>query len=316
MWAIKAGILFFLLIINPLLAGFAIPQEGMSWKRIFVSGVFIHWGSFEVICVICTLLRTSFHTVVYIYIGLFILLDIYGLFIAKHSFSIYSRPKEKQKADACLYMAVLLVSCLILFQASMLGFGQHEDLDDASYITATTTTLETDSMYKYNQQTGELAEELDYKRALSAFPQYFAFLSFTSHIHPAIIARTLYPLWAIPFAYVIYGMLGEKLFGNRKLYKWIFLLFLCVFHIFGYNSVYTSSSFLLLRIWQGKATLAAIVIPYLWYQSWAVMGQQPTGKGQWACLEIGILAACLTTTMGVMLAPILCGSFEIGRAHV
>lgn len=312
MWIWKALVLGIVFIINPLIEGFALIPSEDSWKRIFVSGVFIQWGIFEVICVACTLLKTSFHTAVYLYLSILILLDIFIILTKKHHMKnkIKQRIQEKvnfKKTDKYFLVMVFVVSVLILFQALMLGIGQHEDLDDSSYITASTTTLETNSMYQYNQQTGIKTEILDLKRALSAFPQYFSFVSFVAHIHPAIAARTIYPLWAIPFAYIIYGMIGDRLFGRKILYKWIYLLFLCVFNIFGYNSIYTSSSFLLLRIWQGKATLAAIVIPFLWYQAWSVMEQEHAGGREWICLEFSVLAACMTTTMGVMLAPIISG---------
>lgn len=310
MWIWKIVLILIIFGLNPLLMGFMVTYKGESWKKLYINGVLGQWGIFELLCVLCTLLKTTFHIVVYVYAGILILIDVYAVLKKKNTIWNKIRWREKED-DRIVYLLVVVVIGLILFQALMLGMGQHEDLDDASYITASTTTLETDSMYQFNHQTGDRAEKLDLKRALSAFPQYFAFISFVTKIHPATIARTLYPLWAIPFAYVIYGTIGDKLFGVKKLYKWLFLLFFCVFNIFGFNSVYTSSSFLLLRIWQGKATLVAIVIPYLWYQCWELMEQKQMKRREWLCLEMGILSACMTTTMGVMLAPIICGIFAI-----
>lgn len=84
-----------------------------------------------------------------------------------------------------------------------------------------------------------------------------------------------------------YLYLGEVLFED----KWkanLFYLFLSVFHLFGGYAVYSEGSFLLSRLWQGKAVYLTVILPVM---SGIILSQYKTkDENLWFKLSLCILA--------------------------
>lgn len=198
----------------------------------------------------------------------------------------------------------ILVIILVLAQAFILTWYQHEDADDAFYVVNATTAVATDSIFQFDPYTGIPFDTYPANYVYSPFPIFIAMLSKLLVIHPAIIAHTILPAVLIPAAYAILALVGRKLFPYRASAVLYFIFFLCVLNIFGNVSKYTSSTFLLFRIWQGKAVLANIIIPSILYFSFRSM-QGEEKRGEWIMLFACALTACLVSSMGIALAPIM-----------
>lgn len=198
----------------------------------------------------------------------------------------------------------ILVIILVLAQAFILTWYQHEDSDDAFYVVNATTAVVTDSIFQFDPYTGIAFETYPANYVYSPFPIFIAMLSKLLVIHPAIVDHTILPAVLIPAAYAILALLGKKLFPYRTSAVIYFIFFLCVLNIFGNVSSYTNSTFLLFRIWQGKAVLANIIIPCILYFSYRTM-QGEEKFGEWIMLFACALAACLVSSMGIALAPIM-----------
>ena len=92
------------------------------------------------------------------------------------------------------------------------------------------------------------------------------------------------------------------------------MIFISVVQIFSNYSVYTAGTFLLLRIWQGKAVLAGILLPAVAYMCARLMGRRQKGlKVQesrgWPILFCLLLAACLVSSMGIILSMLMVGLY-------
>jgi len=206
----------------------------------------------------------------------------------------------------------IFVIILVLGQAFILARYMHEDADDAFYVGAANTDATTDTIFQIDPYTG-LAYDLTpglsitavpSRYVLSPFPTFIALLSKLVYAHPAIVAHTIIPAVLIPLSYAILALFGERLFPEKPKAVMLFLLFLCVLNIFGFVSVYTNSTFLLFRIWQGKAVLANIVLPATLYFAFRAMSGN-RNFGEWVMLFACALAACLTSSMGIVLTPIM-----------
>lgn len=203
-----------------------------------------------------------------------------------------------------LPLLAVLVIMLIFAQASFVSLYQHEDADDAFYVASATTAIETDTIFQVDPYTGDLFASYPSRYVLSPFPIFLAMISQLVLVHPAIVAHTILPIILIPLSYAIFALLGKKLFPDQPSAVMCFLLFLCVLNVFGNVSIYTNSSFLLFRIWQGKAVLANVILPAIMYFSFRAM----TGDKhfcEWMMLFVAAMAACLTSSMGIVLAPIM-----------
>ena len=66
-------------------------------------------------------------------------------------------------------------------------------------------------------------------------------------------------------AYGIYYLIGYELFEKKHKSALLFVLIMSIINIYGNYSIRTTFSFLLFRIWQGKAVLCNIILPLLIY---------------------------------------------------
>ena len=65
----------------------------------------------------------------------------------------------------------------------------------------------------------------------------------------------------------------------------------------------------MVRIWQGKALLAAMVIPLIFYLSWTIVMKKPA-EHTWLLYAMANLSACLLSSMGIILARAYDGSLH------
>ena len=138
---------------------------------------------------------------------------------------------------------------------------------------------------------------------IGPFPLYTATISSLINIHPAIVAHTIFPVILIPLAYLIYALIARELFNKDKKSILVFLNILCIIYIWGNYSIRTNFTFLLFRIWQGKAVLANIILPSVWLFFLKAI------KNNFKLIDIIILisiilAGIFTTTMGIGLPAI------------
>ena len=183
----------------------------------------------------------------------------------------------------------------------------HEDADDAYYVAQGETSVYTDSLSRYSALTGKYNEDREVQYMLGPFPLFYAVLSSLSHVESTIIAHSVVPLVFIPICYMAYFVLAKKLFDDDMEKTWIFLFFLCILSIFGNYTIRNNSTFMLFRIWQGKAMLANFIIPALWY-FW-FLAEECDFKGiNYLLILLCLFAGLFTTTMSTIICTIILGS--------
>ncbi|MGI6007461.1 MAG: DUF6077 domain-containing protein [Ruminococcus sp.] len=203
---------------------------------------------------------------------------------------------------------------LIVVQTLVITVGRHIDEDDAFYVGVAVAAQETDEMYTVDPYTGEEYDELPARYILSPFPVFMASSGEITGVHPAILAHTVFPVFLIPFTYMIYALLGKRLFGKERRLAGFFLILVCLLHIFSGYSVYTQGTFLLVRIWQGKAILAAALIPAVYYYGLRTVQEKKGKAANFIMLLLLMLACCHVSSMGIMLGAIAMGLVGIGCA--
>ena len=185
------------------------------------------------------------------------------------------------------------------------------DEDDAFYVGTATTAVETDSLYAYNPYTGAAYNVLPSRYILSPFP---AFLAVTSRLcgglHPAIVAHTVFPAVFVFLAYVVLFQYSRIFFRGKAGEQGIFMILCAVILWFCGYSVYNSEIFTMGRIWQGKAVLAGVFLPFLFLLCMEIFMQEKT-EYPWSLAFLANGACCLFSSMGIMLAPLLMGVFAL-----
>lgn len=162
--------------------------------------------------------------------------------------------KENPKILAII--AIILIGIQVYFPTRY----AHIDDDDAFYVGTAVADLRSNVLYRYSGTTG-VATPPRNKYVFSYFMSIYSVLSVLLNTHPAIVAHTILPAVFIPLVYIVYFELAKELFAGDLKKTWLFIIFVSVLNIFGNYSIRSNFTFLLFRVWQGKAMLANFVLP-------------------------------------------------------
>lgn len=222
--------------------------------------------------------------------------------------------KKKARIRICLpqlkpleFLLLMLAVLLILYQSGMYFFGIHLDEDDARWLAEANDALEYGHMMIRNFDTGEYLGYFQFvKDVTSPWPMMIAISSRVLFTRTAIFSHTIYATIEVLIMYSIYWLIGSELFEKREA-RLTFLFFVALINLFFGKTVYTQSTFSLVRIWQGKATVAGVIIPLLLYLF--VRINKMNKLGDWMKLPIVCCSACLMSGMGISLAAIMIGVY-------
>ena len=206
------------------------------------------------------------------------------------------------KIRIAVYLWVAAV--LSFLQLVIASFFAHMDADDAFYVATATTTVHTDTIFSVNPYTGYAYTYLPSRYILSPFPVFLAVISSLSGIHPAIVAHVLFPAVFILLAYLVLYQYAEKWFPGDKDARGIFMILGAVLVWFSGYSIYNSENFQMIRIWQGKACLAAVSLPLLLHLGMCIIMEREK-EYPWIMLLMADISCCLLSSMGIMLSCIM-----------
>ena len=215
----------------------------------------------------------------------------------------------KETPKILAIVVILLIGVQVYFPVKY----AHTDEDDSHYVGSAVTDLETNTLYRYASTTGQIT--IPHKKYIfSYFMSLYSVVSVLLNTHPAVAAHLVLPIVFIPLVYLAYFQVGKELFDRKK--AWLFLLFMCILNIFGNVSVRTNFTFLLFRIWQGKALMANLILPL------AILFMIAANKNEhkfmyYVLLFITSLGGVYTTSMAigfVLITIMLLGlSFEMAE---
>ncbi len=276
---------------------FGLSDVIKSW----VFGKMTLYATLEALAVPMILFRAKFNLLFWTYILLATILFFFGLLSGRNHKVVVCITKKKLNP---LQMILLFsVAILLLYQIVIYFFGIHLDEDDARWLAEANDAIEYGHMMTVNYDTGEYAGWfVSVKDMTSPWPLLFAILSKTLFSSVPIIAHTIYPPVALLIMYSIYWLIGSELFSRIET-KLSFLLFVLIVNLFFGGTVYTQSAFSLVRIWQGKASVAGIIIPLLFYLFLRI--NRNNKLFDWVIVCVVNCAACLMSGMGISIAAIM-----------
>lgn len=294
-----------ILVIVPILLGllytYFLKEEKNNLILAFVSGYIIELALFELIAIPITFLKVKFSALMIIWNVLLTFLSILSVILN------FKRIKEIWNYSISQIKKIPIISILVVIlvglQVFVLFRYMHTDDDDAFYIGLATTTIYTDQINIHNPSKGNVWGDWQSRYVLSPFSVYIAAISEQIGFAPATVAHTILPIIFIPMMYMIYGLIGKKIFKNDKKSICLFLILLNIIYIFGNYSTRTNFTFALFRIWQGKAFMANIILPCIWY--WFIRSaENKENHVDYIMLIILMIATCLPTSMGVVTGSI------------
>lgn len=217
--------------------------------------------------------------------------------------------KDQQETVKGFSWTFVVALVLILAQIAMVVLFAHMDADDVFYVGTAVTDVDTDTLYTISPYTGNPYTRLPKRYVLSPFPEFLAVISrLSGGFHPAIVAHTVFPAVFLALAYLVIYEYSRRFFKENVRARGTFLILSALLLSFCGFSVYNSGTFAMIRIWQGKALLAGVLLPWLFLLCMEVLLKEK-GRYPWSLLFLTNGACCLLSSMGIMLAPLMMGIF-------
>lgn len=272
------------------------------------AGYVIMFGLFEIVALPLVWLRQSLTLLMGIYGGILILLAGISLVLNwKRLFGILKGTFQAvRRFTLCVWAELVLILGQVVFYIQY----QYSNADDAFYVAAATTSIATNSIFAYNPYTGTLYDKLPSRYVLSPFYAFNAVVSKATDTHPAIMAHMMFMILFLLVAYAVYGLIGRALFSQDMEKTGYFMLLLSCMNIFAAYSERTSGLFLLIRLWQGKAVLAGILLPFILYLAIRIFMMEGK-RADWVLLFLLMSGCCMVSSMGIMLGAIMLGVLGI-----
>ncbi|RDY30547.1 DUF6077 domain-containing protein [Lachnotalea glycerini] len=303
------SVIFWNLII-PTFIGFLVTH---FWKKEdkdnivlnFAIGLITVLGIFQPITLSAIYLKLSFTLLANIMKILWLLLSLVSLVINWKRFINCFRKLLSIFKSFHIFTALVLL--LIILQIFAYVEYEHIDDDDSFFVATATTTIVNDNLYIRSPFSGVLYGKLPTRYIMSPFSIFYAVMARLTGIHATIFTHLYLTIILLIFVYAVYYLWGKALFDNSRSLS-IFLFLIAMLNLFGNYSEFTTQSFLLLRIWQGKAILAAGIIPFILYLCYCIY-KEDSQVILWCVLFLSTSAASHVSSMGIFLAPVSVGCF-------
>ena len=276
-------------------------------KELKINGILKSWivGQMLLFAVLHTiavpmiLLRCRFMLLFWCFLVAAFVLFSLGCWKLKKTKIVIRKPELSPFSLSFFVVTVLL----ILWQAAKYLFGVHLDEDDARWLVQANDALEYGDMFIRSYYTGEYLGHLFLiKDATSPWPMVYAIFAQLLGTRAAVFAHTIYPPIELILVYIIYWLLGSELFRKTES-RIVFLFFVTIVNLWFCGNDYTQADFTLVRIWQGKASVAAIIIPVLLYLFISI--NKWNRLADWFCVLVSASAACLMSGMGIVIGAII-----------
>ena len=280
----------------------------VSAVKCFCLGSFLQWGIFQLIAVPLVLLRASFTLLIWIASFCFLLIPVISCF-ARNKISITSFSKVKGWKNIVPLVGLLIVFGLALY---FLTAYQHIDDDDSRFVVNIIDMIRTNTLFLTNPGTGEPISKRAYellRDVVSPWAAFQAYVAYLSGIQATIFAHLVHPLALFVLLFCIQWELSSFFVGEEISYRCVFCIFLWVLLWFGSYSGWSAEGFTLYRIWQGKAIVAGIGIPYMIHL--LIREYEKEDKRYLLFLFISNMAMCLLSNMGILFGCLLVGVFGL-----
>ena len=291
----------------PLLLGNKVNKNDPTAKEIYLCYIFgwlkmFAW--FQVLAIPFIFLGFSLSSLVWVWATGIMALLVY--YIAKNGSDYLEILRGNVKLPK-LNMLEWLALGLIAVQLLAVTILTHEDADDAFFISQAVTDNHTNTMLAYVGDTGAPWGSLPSRYVLAPFPQFLAAMSRLVMINPVVLGRVVFQIVFIATCYMVFYLLLSLVFKDRRNIA-IGLCFVSLLNIWGNISVFTTSSFLLFRLHQGKALLANLILPLMIY---LLITYYRDNKYKQRDMLLVMVSATLVSSMGVYLAPLLHGAYTL-----
>lgn len=266
-------------------------------------GMVTIWALCQLISVPLVLLKASFVAVVALMTILIVGLSAYGIYRGRFPrirFAIH-RKMDMVAAGLMFFGIFALILCTI--------FTQHGDWDDSRFVVNAVDMVRTNRMFLTNPMSGEEAPtwigELA-KDVTAPWAVFIAYCAKMTGVFATVMAHTVLPVVLLICAFCVFWMISEVFFKEDLFHRSVFMYLVILLNLYGHFSIYSSETFLLTRLWQGKAVVAGVGIPAIFLVlMWIYEKKKRTSH--MALLLFLNLSICLMSGMGTIVGAMMLG---------
>ncbi len=268
LWA-KLLLFVFLFFLTSCFTGYLFVRIGREEEKsgflLFVSGGICNIGVFVLLSVVSALAGVSLMLPGVLWLAFLVVIILYVLLRYHKDFFSYSKEvsvssvRRLKGEDGELFwlllLAVLMLIGIQMFSTALYSYHQPN---------ATRQLKEATAAY----ETGVLAVG-------SPMMMLWAFAARLLGEHPLTVAFSMSQFVTIPLYYMGYALLAKKLCQGDRCKSMLTVLFLCILHMFGYQSGYALNMTLLFSYFSGEAFVLQGFLPFLIWLTLTVQGQTP-----------------------------------------
>lgn len=281
--------------------------EQTSLMGSFLNGFFIYHFLFWCIAFPCNLLDYTLVFLVRAWGTVIIALLVFIAFLSRSEII----QTYKQMLHVFWKYKYYMISCLIV-QAILIYYvclnGQL-DVDARTYLGEVTMMVDTNRLVGFAPTTGMPISNIAVKTGFTMFGANSAVLCVLFQIHPLIFCRTVRAaINVIMLAAVLLEIFRwvYRRKENAMVHAMMALMLSQSFLFLFANSIYTSSSFILKRAYEGKAYCSGVLVLYALYLSIKLCEMKD--KRYFVLMFIGMIASISISASAAMVPPLMIGS--------
>lgn len=284
-----------------------IPSKNKA--QIYVMGLCASWSLYEILLLLFHIALWPLHVMTLLWLFVCAIGAGSGYYRNRSAIlQFFRKPNVAWPRGERWLMALLVV--LVLAQALSTAVGAYYgNWDDSTYCGIATTSWYTDTVNRYSPDTGDLQPAFfSGQYVLAGWPVFSASLAQLTGIHPAIVFRTILPLFEVFLAYFVLYLLA-RFFSpdNRKKALCTGIVAVIVTLVVANRMPQTSAEWwLVINPWTGKSIACNIMVPMiLWilFQIETTVGT-PEQRSWWCSLFLTCFTSCFIAGTMFFLAPV------------
>lgn len=301
------------------LVGRRMKEGRFSVTLSLMFGFFLYYGLFQVAAVPCTFLKVPLRTLavawmVFVAAVVAVAVKTCWKLWLEGIRAIWGQAKENP-FWALLPLGVLLV------QSFYVVMWQTDYWDATYYIGEVSLSVYTNTIGLYDPLSRELRTVFDIRHCFATYLVHDAVVCKLFGIHPLVEMKTVMGVVVTVVYYAVMYNIARLLFRGKRENTALMLVFALLVNLFTYTA-YTSSSFLLLRTYEGKAVLGSIIVPGIFYCGLRLYGagrdEDGAGKAQagpsrfwWWILFLLCQSSCAISSSAMTLVPVEVGALAL-----
>lgn len=276
----------------------------------FVLGFFTYFALFQLFALPLILLKQHLTLLMVLWLAVVAIVLLLGVGI------LYKETKGRRRQERSIIkskqvICYLTMAVLVLFFCYFTAIQNYWGWDTAFYIGTISTTVDTDTMYLINGESGVAENVLPLRYALSGFYMNSAVFCKITGMNAVYFQKYVMSTLCVLLHFSVLYLVGQALFEKCVVKTAGFLWAAGILNLF-FVSEYTTSQFLILRAYEAKAYCANVIVPAIFWML-LLLHKDLQRKGNWKALFIIMLASVPVSMSAIFIAPAMVGVAVLGE---